>query len=101
MSDESNPRSLAFQLNIWRILYGKLPRHRTRICTQMKRASEFVEELDLESLELPLPGTASRRHRKRPDLTNWLSELEKSAATLVESTCRIDTLATPAPFRLR
>jgi uncharacterized alpha-E superfamily protein len=56
MTDETNPRSLAFQLIHLADLYGKLPRHVPRDLRTMQRAIEALQRVDLQKLNFPLPG---------------------------------------------
>jgi uncharacterized alpha-E superfamily protein len=78
MSDESNPRSLSFQLSHLADLYGKLPRHGEDDLRKMRRAAEFVHTLDLRTLDLPLPGTADSHplSEEAAKLSGWLLDLQ-------------------------
>ncbi|HYP14982.1 MAG TPA: circularly permuted type 2 ATP-grasp protein, partial [Bryobacteraceae bacterium] len=78
MSDETNPRSLAFQLNHLADLYGKLPRHAPEDLHAIRRAVAFVQGFALETFELPLPGAAAPQgpQDRSGKLSQWLMELE-------------------------
>lgn len=56
MADETNPRSLMFQLTHLVDLYRKLPRHVPADLRAMRRALSRMRSFDLQNLELPLPG---------------------------------------------
>jgi uncharacterized alpha-E superfamily protein len=56
MSDETNPRSLTFQLRHLRDLYQKLPRHVPADLAAMERAVALLDNLDLTTVEYALPG---------------------------------------------
>jgi uncharacterized alpha-E superfamily protein len=56
MADEYNPRSLNFQLAHLADLYGKLSRHVPDDLKAIQQAVTLMRGLDLEKLELPLPG---------------------------------------------
>ena len=56
MADEYNPRSLNFQLAHLADLYGKLSRHAPDDLKAIQQAVTLMRGLDLEKLELPLPG---------------------------------------------
>jgi uncharacterized circularly permuted ATP-grasp superfamily protein/uncharacterized alpha-E superfamily protein len=79
MSDETNPRSLAFQLTHLADLYGKLPRHSHDDLHAMRRASAFLQSFDLNSVELG--GEDAERKpsgkAKAPPLLNWLADVER------------------------
>ena len=57
MADETNPRSLDFQLSHIADLYGKLPRHNAEDLQSIKNAVASVRNLNLENMQYPLPGT--------------------------------------------
>jgi uncharacterized circularly permuted ATP-grasp superfamily protein/uncharacterized alpha-E superfamily protein len=72
MADETNPRSLDFQLSHLADLYQKLPRHLPDDLQAMRTALALLRSFDLRELEYPLPGA--------PTLANGsegLSELER------------------------
>jgi uncharacterized circularly permuted ATP-grasp superfamily protein/uncharacterized alpha-E superfamily protein len=56
MTDETNPRSLAFQLIHLADLYGKLPSHVPRDLRAIQRAMDVLKRVDLRKLNFPLPG---------------------------------------------
>jgi uncharacterized alpha-E superfamily protein len=58
MADESNPRSLNFQIAHLADLYQKLPRHDPANQQALQRAAVLLRGLDLDKLEFPLPGHA-------------------------------------------
>lgn len=56
MSDTTNPRSLAFQLSELAELYQKLPRQVPEDLKAMQHANALLAELDLGTLDYPVPG---------------------------------------------
>jgi uncharacterized alpha-E superfamily protein len=91
MDDGTNPRSLAFQLNHLADLYVKLPRHVPEDMNAMQHAIALLRNLDLRTLEYPLPG-ADRPgvdHGARAQLDRslcYLQDLLRSWADSVSST---------------
>jgi uncharacterized circularly permuted ATP-grasp superfamily protein/uncharacterized alpha-E superfamily protein len=59
MADETNPRSLDFQLTHLVRLYEQLPRHLPDDLNAMRRALVLLRTFDLEKLSYPLPGAAT------------------------------------------
>ena len=59
MSDETNPRSLDFQLSHLVDLYQKLPRHHPDDLQAMRDALALLRSFDLRELKYPLPGAAT------------------------------------------
>jgi uncharacterized alpha-E superfamily protein len=59
MSDETNPRSLAFQLSHLVDLYHKLPRHLSDDLQAMRDALALLRGFDLRQLKYPVPGEAA------------------------------------------
>jgi uncharacterized alpha-E superfamily protein len=59
MADESNPRSLEFQLRHLVDLYQRLPRHLAEDLEAMRNALATLHSLDLGKLIYPLPGNMS------------------------------------------
>jgi uncharacterized alpha-E superfamily protein len=59
MADETNPRSLDFQLTHLVHLYGQLPRHVPHDLSAMQTALALLRSFDLKKLSYPLPGAAS------------------------------------------
>ncbi len=57
MADESNPRSLNFQMAHLADLHSKLPRHSPADQQAIQQAVALLRGLDLEKLEFPLPGS--------------------------------------------
>ena len=72
MADESNPRSLDFQLSHLVDLYQKLPRHLPDDSQAMRDALAMLRSFDLRELTYPLPGAASAA-----DGLEGLSRLER------------------------
>jgi uncharacterized alpha-E superfamily protein len=56
MADETNPRSLDFQLSHLAELYEKLPRHVPEDLQAMRDAVELLRSFDLRQINYPLPG---------------------------------------------
>jgi uncharacterized alpha-E superfamily protein len=71
MADETNPRSLDFQLSHLVDLYQKLPRHLPDDLQAMRNALALLRSFDLRELKYPLPGAAMET-----DGSNGLSRLE-------------------------
>jgi uncharacterized alpha-E superfamily protein len=61
MADETNPRSLTFQVAHLADLYQKLPRHAPDDLTAIQHAMALLRGLDLQKVDFPLPGSG------RPD----------------------------------
>jgi uncharacterized circularly permuted ATP-grasp superfamily protein/uncharacterized alpha-E superfamily protein len=59
MADETNPRSLDFQLSHLVDLYQKLPRHQPDDLQAMRDALALLRSFDLRELKYPLPGAAT------------------------------------------
>ena len=59
MADETNPRSLDFQLSHLAHLYRQLPRHVPHDLSAMQTALALLRGFDLRKLSYPLPGAAS------------------------------------------
>jgi uncharacterized alpha-E superfamily protein len=59
MADETNPRSLDFQLSHLVDLYQKLPRHHPDDLQAMRDALAVLRSFDLRALKYPLPGAAT------------------------------------------
>jgi uncharacterized circularly permuted ATP-grasp superfamily protein/uncharacterized alpha-E superfamily protein len=72
MADETNPRSLDFQLSHLVDLYQKLPRHLPDDSQAMRDALALLRSFDLRELTYPLPGAASTA-----DGSEGLSRLER------------------------
>jgi uncharacterized alpha-E superfamily protein len=56
MADETNPRSLNFQVSHLVDLYRKLPRHSLDDLNAIEHAMATLRGLNLETLDFPLPG---------------------------------------------
>ena len=57
MPDETNPRSLNFQLSHLVDLYRKLPRHSAGDLHAIEHALQLLRSFDLAQLDFPLPGS--------------------------------------------
>jgi uncharacterized alpha-E superfamily protein len=57
MADETNPRSLNFQVAHLVDLYRKLPRHAPDDLKAIEHPMKLLRGLDLEKLDFPLPGS--------------------------------------------
>ncbi len=76
MADETNPRSLDFQLSHLADLYQKLPRHLTVDLKAMRGALALLRSFDLRNLKYPLPGAvAANGSDGLARLANFLLEL--------------------------
>ena len=86
MADETNPRSLDFQLSHLADLYQKLPRHLADDLQAMRNALTLLRNVDLRELKYPLPGAAAVTNGSDglSRLERFLRELERFAAFLVE-----------------
>jgi uncharacterized alpha-E superfamily protein len=72
MADETNPRSLDFQLAHLADLYQRLPRHLPNELQAMQDALALLRGFDLRKLKYPLPGAS-----RVANGTDGLSELER------------------------
>jgi len=79
MADETNPRSLDFQLSHLADLYQKLPRHLPDDLRAMREALKLLRGFDLRELKYPLPGAAAASNGSSGllRLENFLRELER------------------------
>jgi uncharacterized alpha-E superfamily protein len=79
MADETNPRSLDFQLSHLADLYQKLPRHLPDDLLAMRDALALLRSFDLRELKYPLPGaeTAVDGSDGLSRLERFLRELER------------------------
>jgi len=76
MADETNPRSLDFQLSHLADLYQKLPRHLPVDLKAMRGALALLRSFDLRKLKYPLPGVAATNASDGLSrLANFLLEL--------------------------
>jgi uncharacterized circularly permuted ATP-grasp superfamily protein/uncharacterized alpha-E superfamily protein len=79
MADETNPRSLNFQLNHIADLYSKLPRHIPDDLRSVQNALTMLRGIDLQALDYPLSTTADTQY----NFPRW-SRLKRSLKTLEE-----------------
>jgi uncharacterized alpha-E superfamily protein len=79
MADETNPRSLDFQLSHLVDLYQKLPRHLPDDSQAMRDALALLRSFDLRELTYPLPGaaTAGSGSEGLSRLERFLRDLER------------------------
>jgi uncharacterized alpha-E superfamily protein len=79
MADETNPRSLAFQLAHLVDLYQKLPRHLPEDLKAMRDALASLRNFDLQKLTYPLPGAPAMANASDGvvRLERFLKELEQ------------------------
>ena len=77
MADETNPRSLDFQLSHLADLYQKLLHHVPEDLHAMQRAVASLRSFTLQQMEYPLPGAAERKgnSEERARLERTLKEL--------------------------
>jgi uncharacterized alpha-E superfamily protein len=77
LADETNPRSLDFQLSHLADLYQKLPRHLPVDLKAMQAALALLRSFDLRKLKYPLPGAAATNGSDGLSrLASFLRELE-------------------------
>jgi uncharacterized alpha-E superfamily protein len=81
MADETNPRSLDFQLNHLADLYGKLPRHVPEDLHAMQHAVALLRSFSLQQVAYPLPG--AREHRGHSEERARLDRTLKELAVLL------------------
>ncbi len=78
MADETNPRSLDFQLSHLADLYQKLPRHLPADLKAMRAALTLLRSFDLRKLKYPLPGgMAANGSDGLSPLAAFLQDLER------------------------
>jgi uncharacterized circularly permuted ATP-grasp superfamily protein/uncharacterized alpha-E superfamily protein len=79
MADETNPRSLDFQLSHLAELYQKLPRHLPDDLQAMWDALALLRSFDLREIKYPLPGASASANRSDglSRLQRFLKELER------------------------
>jgi uncharacterized alpha-E superfamily protein len=77
MADETNPRSLDFQLIHLAELYQKLPRYVPEDLHAMQHAVSLLRSFTLQQIEYPLPGGPERKGHsdERSRLERTLKEL--------------------------
>jgi uncharacterized circularly permuted ATP-grasp superfamily protein/uncharacterized alpha-E superfamily protein len=76
MADETNPRSLDFQLDHLAELYEKLPRHVPSDLTTMQEAVASMRGIDLQAMIYPPSGKRVRGVGSVDELDRYLAELE-------------------------
>jgi len=76
MADETNPRSLDFQLSHLADLYKKLPRHLPADLKAMRAALALLRSFDLRKVKYPLPIAAANGSDGLTRLASFLRELE-------------------------
>jgi uncharacterized alpha-E superfamily protein len=77
LADETNPRSLDFQLSHLADIYQKLPRHLAVDSQAMRAALALLRSFDLRKLKYPLPGdTGTYDSGGLSGLASFLQELE-------------------------
>ncbi len=86
--DESNPRSLAFQLNHLTDLYGKLPRPQTSDLRAIQYACRRMQSIDLRKLSRE-PDSAHEAHRSLEELGELLESWGDNLANTYFSHARI------------
>jgi uncharacterized alpha-E superfamily protein len=77
MLDETNPRSLEFQLDHLVQLYKKLPRFDPLDLKTMQDALARLRGIDLQAMLYPEPDKAGRRDAGLRRLDRYLGDLEK------------------------
>ncbi len=76
MADETNPRSLTFQIANIAELYEKLPRHSPEDLADMQKALVDLRAFDLQAVEFPRPGQPTSPSLRR--LHRFLGTLDES-----------------------
>ena len=80
MADETNPRSLEFQLEHLGEQYEKLPRHSPEDLQAIRSATESLRKIDLQSVLYPSPADGANKPKgSAPGLAkvdSYLAELE-------------------------
>ena len=89
MADDTNPRSLDFQLAHLVELYEKLPRHLPADLLAMEEALDSLRTIDLQAITYPAPGNPSdvrppsgKPAKRTQSLAHSLSEVDKFLAEL-------------------
>jgi uncharacterized alpha-E superfamily protein len=77
MMDESNPRSLEFQLAHIVDLSKKLPRYDTEDARTMSDALGQLRSIDLQAILYPIPGKPAPSDEEVQQLDKYLSDLEE------------------------
>ena len=81
MADETNPRSLDFQLEHLVELYEKLPRHLPADLGAMHEALQSLRGIDLASMRFPTSGKLAGSKAPFTRLDRFLGELERLLPT--------------------
>lgn len=81
MGDETNPRSLGFQLGHLAELYEKLPRHVPADLKAMQDASQGLSAIDLQGILYPATGKKVRGEQRLAQVDRYLAELEEFLPT--------------------
>ena len=76
MADETNPRSLDFQLDHLVELYEKLPRHVPADLFAMQHALRSLRSIDLQEIRYPASGKDGRGRNGLTRLSRYLKELD-------------------------
>jgi uncharacterized alpha-E superfamily protein len=76
MADETNPRSLDFQVAHLADLYKKLPRHVPSDIETMKNALKSLRAIDLQAISYSSPGKGARGEDGLSQLDHYLAQLE-------------------------
>lgn len=77
MADETNPRSLDFQLDHLVELYEKLPRHDPAELKMMQGALKTLRSIDLHGVLFPASNKASKPQQRLKHLDRFLADLEQ------------------------
>ena len=77
MADETNPRSLDFQLEHMAELYEKLPRYDPSDWKTMQDALETLRSVDLQSILYPMLGKSKQEKNGLKQLDRYLAGLER------------------------
>jgi uncharacterized circularly permuted ATP-grasp superfamily protein len=77
MADETNPRSLDFQLDHLVELYEKLPRHDPAGLKMMQGALKTLRSIDLHGVLFPASNKASKPQQRLKHLDRFLADLEQ------------------------
>ena len=83
LADETNPRSLGFQLSHLVDLYGKLPRHTPEDLVAMRNALKLLRSFDLQTMEYRVQNGV--RQRRGSDERSRLNGLLKELGNLLPS----------------
>jgi uncharacterized circularly permuted ATP-grasp superfamily protein/uncharacterized alpha-E superfamily protein len=75
MADDSNPRSLDFQLSHMVELYEKLPRHLSSELRAMQNALNSLRSIDLQTIRYISPTRPPRRAHELTEVDRFLEEL--------------------------